>query len=88
MPQIKQSAKRLRQSQKRGEQNQKKKAHIEYLIRRFKKTIQDKDKDKAKEYSDKLIKSIDKVAKKNIYHPNKASRLKSKITKQVNSIKK
>ena len=35
----------------------------------------------------KLISSIDKLAKKNIFHKNKASNLKSKLMKRANKAK-
>lgn len=35
----------------------------------------------------KLLSSIDKLAKKNIYHKNKASNLKSKLMKRANKAK-
>jgi small subunit ribosomal protein S20 len=35
----------------------------------------------------KLLSSIDKLAKKNVYHKNKASNLKSKLMKRANKAK-
>lgn len=36
----------------------------------------------------KVIAMVDKLAKKNVIHKNKASNLKSKLTKKVNTLKK
>ncbi len=36
----------------------------------------------------KVIAMVDKLAKKNVIHKNKAANLKSKLTKKVNAIKK
>ncbi len=36
----------------------------------------------------KVIAMVDKLAKKNIIHKNKAANLKSKLTKKVNALKK
>lgn len=45
------------------------------------------DKTKAKAELAKILSMLDKLAKKNIIHKNKASNLKSKLTKKVNAIK-
>lgn len=45
-----------------------------------------KDKTQAQELLVKVISMIDKLAKKNIIHKNKASNQKSKLTKFVNSL--
>lgn len=88
MPQIKQSAKRLRQSTKRGQANKKVKDNIDYLFRQFKKTLKAADKSKAEEYAKKLTKAIDKAAKRNIYKKNSAARTKSRMMKKINTLKK
>jgi len=44
------------------------------------------DKTEASERLVKVISMIDKLAKKNIIHDNKASNLKSKLTKLVNKL--
>jgi len=44
-----------------------------------------KDKEEAKKELPNVISMLDKLAKKNIIHKNKASNLKSKLTKKVNS---
>lgn len=88
MPQLKQSAKRLRQSIKRGQTNKLVKDNLDYLFRQFKKAVKVADKTKVDEYAAKLVKSIDKAAKKNIYKKNKAARKKSQVMKKVNTVKK
>jgi small subunit ribosomal protein S20 len=45
-----------------------------------------KDKDKAKEMLPKVSAMLDKLAKKNVIHKNKAGNLKSSLTKHVNSL--
>jgi small subunit ribosomal protein S20 len=42
----------------------------------------------ASEKLPKVVAMVDKLAKKNIIHKNKASNLKSKLTKKVNALKK
>jgi small subunit ribosomal protein S20 len=44
-----------------------------------------KDKEEAKKDLPKVVSMLDKLAKKSIIHKNKASNLKSKLTKTVNS---
>ncbi|MCZ2100514.1 MAG: 30S ribosomal protein S20 [Chitinophagales bacterium] len=44
------------------------------------------DKNEAATFLPKVISMVDKLAKKNTWHKNKASNLKSKLTKYVNSL--
>jgi small subunit ribosomal protein S20 len=46
-----------------------------------------KDSKAAKELLPRVTGMLDKLAKRNIIHKNKASNLKSKLTKQVNKLK-
>ena len=45
-----------------------------------------KDKAQATENLPKVVAMLDKLAKRNVIHKNKASNLKSSLTKQVNSL--
>lgn len=53
------------------------------FIRRLKETT---DKAEASELLTKVVSMIDKLAKRNIIHKNKAANNKSKLTKYVNSL--
>jgi small subunit ribosomal protein S20 len=44
------------------------------------------DKEEAKKFLPKVVSMVDRLAKKNTWHKNKASNLKSKLTKYVNSL--
>lgn len=44
------------------------------------------DKAEAIKYLPKVVAMVDKLAKKNTWHKNKASNLKSKLTKHVNAL--
>lgn len=44
------------------------------------------DKKEAQEFLPKIVSMIDKLAKKRTWHPNKASNLKGKLQKYVNSL--
>ncbi len=48
----------------------------------------DESKKSANEKLPKVIAMVDKLAKKNIIHKNKAANLKSKLTKKINALKK
>ena len=47
----------------------------------------DESKKSANEKLPKVIAMVDKLAKKNVIHKNKAANLKSKLTKKINSLK-
>ena len=49
---------------------------------------EDTSKKSASEKLPKIVAMVDKLAKKNIIHKNKAANLKSKLTKKVNALKK
>lgn len=74
MPVIKSAIKKLRQTKKKTVTNKAVKVSLKNVLDNFKK------KPNLKEYS-KLTSFIDKAAKNNIFHKNKASRLKSRLAK-------
>jgi small subunit ribosomal protein S20 len=77
-------------SEKRIRQDANRKVNNKYYARSARNAVKDlrstSDKTAAAELLPKISSMLDKLAKKNIIHPNKASNLKSKITKQVNSL--
>lgn len=77
-------------TKKRIRQDEKKKIHNKYYARTtrnaIKKLRDSKNKKEANELYPKVVSMLDKLAKKNIIHKNKASNIKSKISKVVNSI--
>ncbi|PIR05325.1 30S ribosomal protein S20 [Candidatus Kuenenbacteria bacterium CG11_big_fil_rev_8_21_14_0_20_37_9] len=87
MPQLKSSAKRLRQSKKHAARNKKVKDGLGYLFYQFKKSIGENDKQKSSELSRKLIKAIDKAARKGVLKKNNAARKKSRLMKKLNKLK-
>ena len=48
----------------------------------------DENKKSASEKLPKVVAMVDKLAKKNVIHKNKAANLKSKLTRKVNALKK
>jgi len=73
----------VRQSNKRNERNRYHGKTTRNAIRDLKKLT---EKPAADEKLTDVISMIDKLAKRNIIHKNKAANLKSKLTKKVNAI--
>lgn len=77
-------------AKKRIRQNEKRRVHNKYYARSarnaIKKLRSTKEKEAAAEMLPKVSSILDRLAKKNIIHRNKASNLKSKLTQHVNSL--
>jgi small subunit ribosomal protein S20 len=73
----------VRQSRKRNERNRYYGKTTRNAIRDLKKLT---DKAAADEGLPKVIAMIDKLAKRNVIHKNKAANLKSKLAKSVNAV--
>ncbi|MFC2120151.1 30S ribosomal protein S20 [Bacteroidota bacterium] len=75
---------------KRIRQSEKKRLHNKYFAKSARNSVRDlrnlKDKKAAEKLFPKVAAMLDKLAKKNIIHANKAGNLKSKLKKHVNSI--
>mgnify|MGYP001292874703 CR=1 FL=1 len=80
-----QAKKRVRQNKKSEDHNRTLRSRLSRSIRLVFQAIDDQD-----EKTNDLIKdaqsNLDRAAKKNIIHKNKAANLKSKLTKQVNAL--
>lgn len=81
MPIMKSAKKALRQSLKRKQKNTGIKRRIKEVFKEFVKLIKNNKLDEAKQKIPNLVSLIDKAAKRNIFHKNKASRKKSQIAK-------
>jgi small subunit ribosomal protein S20 len=75
--------KRIRQSNVRRLQNRYYARTTRNAVRQLRATT---EKDQATEMLPKVAAMLDKLAKKNIIHKNKAGNLKGKLTKYVNSL--
>jgi small subunit ribosomal protein S20 len=79
-------------AQKRIRQNRKRRLHNKFYHKvtrtNIKKLRATKDPEIAAKYLPKVISMIDKLAKRNIIHKNKAANLKSKLMKYVNTLSK
>lgn len=77
-------------SKKRIRQDKKKNLHNRYYAKTMRNAVRKikglSDKAQASEFLPKVVAMIDKLAKRNIIHSNKAANLKSKVTKHVNAL--
>ena len=75
---------------KRIRQNEKRRLHNKYYAKTMRNALKDLRNETQKEEAAKklpnVVAMIDKLAKKNIIHKNKAANLKSKLTLQVNRL--
>ncbi len=79
----KSALKRIRQSAVRRDHNRYYSKTMRNAIRKFRAMEDKKD---AEEKLPSIVSLIDKLVKKSIIHKNKASNLKSKLTRHVNSM--
>lgn len=83
MPITKSAKKALRQAKKRQVRNIRRKETFRVLVKEFRRAVAAKEFDKAKELLPKVYKALDKAAKSRTIEKNKASRLKSRLTKSA-----
>ena len=79
----KSSEKRIRQTAVKKESN---KYYAKTMRNALKKIRSTTSKEEAGTMLPKVTSMLDKLAKQNVIHPNKASNLKSSLTKHVNSL--
>ncbi len=77
-------------SEKRIRQDEKKRVHNRYYKKSartaIKKLREITDPEEAEKFLPKVFSMVDKLAKKNTWHKNKASNLKSKLSRHVNQL--
>jgi len=83
IPNIASAEKRLRQNVKRRGLNRSKKAEIRKVLKQIRLLLEANDKQGAAALLPELAKAVDKAAKRNTIHPNKAARIKSRWTHKV-----
>jgi len=79
----KSSLKRIRQNESRKDRNKYVAKTARNAVKKFRDTS---DKKEAVDALPKVASMLDKLAKKNVIHKNKASNLKSKLARQANKI--
>lgn len=75
--------KAVRQSEKRRLTNVKRKADLKTVIKKYKNLLLEGKRDEAAMMLPEVYKKLDKNAKNNVIKGNKASRLKSRLTKKL-----
>ena len=80
----KSSEKRIRSNDAKRQRNRYQAKTVRTAIKALK---EEKDKKTAAKSLPKLVSMLDRLAKKNIIHKNKAANLKSKLVRHVNAIK-
>ena len=63
--------------------NIKRKTELRTVVKQYKKLVASGEKDKAKEYLSNVYKKFDKTAKSKLIKKNKASRMKSRLSKML-----
>ena len=86
MPNMKNAKKRVLVNIKKEEANNKFEATMKTAIKNVEKAIKANDKEKAGADLKIAFTRIDKAVVAKLVHPNKAARLKSRLTKSVNSM--
>jgi small subunit ribosomal protein S20 len=76
VPRIKSAKKRMRQSEKRNEQNRAKRSQLRTAVKRARAAG-----DAAAPAMGEAVSLLDRAGRKNLIHPNKAARLKSRLAK-------
>jgi small subunit ribosomal protein S20 len=79
----KSAKKRIRQDEKKRTANRYYKKSTRTAIQKLREMTDKKD---AETFLVKVLSMVDKLSKKNIWHANKASNLKSSLTKHVNGL--
>jgi len=87
MPIIRSAKKALRQSKRKNERNTEYKTKIKKTKKTISKSLIAKDVETAGSELKSFYKIVDKAAKRNVIHKNKANRLKSRLAKKIKSAK-
>ncbi|MBN1854619.1 MAG: 30S ribosomal protein S20 [Pirellulales bacterium] len=87
MPNTKSAKKRLRQNVTRRSRNRSIKSSVRTQIHQVRQAIQENDIQRSEIAFRLTTKKLDQAAAKNVVHPNKAARLKSRLSKAIQKIK-
>ena len=86
MPNIKSAKKRVLVSKRRREENVLVNSSMKTAVKNVEKAVKANDKTKAEEELKVAAKRIDKAVVAKLVHPNKAARLKSRLTRSINNM--
>ncbi len=82
-----QSIKKIRVDKRRREHNVQVLSELKTVLRKTGQLLVEKNQTGLTEQSKTLFSKLDKAVKKNLLHKNRASRLKSRIQRKINSLK-
>ncbi|MGH9462953.1 MAG: 30S ribosomal protein S20 [Vicinamibacteria bacterium] len=77
--------KRIRQNEKHRLRNRSDLSRLRTNIKKLRKTVEDKDAQKARELLPRTAALIDRMVKKGVIHGNTGSRYKSRLAKLINA---
>ena len=86
MPNIKGAIKRVRGNSKKKDVNTIVRSSMATAIKKFERAVKENDKATASTQLNVALQRIDKAVNSNIVHKNKAARLKSRLTKKLNTM--
>ncbi len=84
MPNLRNAKKALRKSLRRYEHNKRIRTRVKRWIKKYMTLLKEGKKDEASKILPFVQKLIDKAAKRNIFHRNKASRMVSRLYRLLN----
>jgi len=87
MPSSLSSKKRLRQNEVRRQRNRSVKSNMQTQIRKLREAIDSGEVDASEAQFRVATKKLDQAAAKNVIHPNKAARTKSRLSRAIKALK-
>ena len=88
MPHSNSAKKRVRQNEQTRMANKASKSEMRTQMKKTKQAIEAGDAELAKKEMVATARKLDKAAKRNVIHPNKAAREKSHLQREINEMKK
>lgn len=86
MANLKSSQKDIRRIKRRTERNRAAKSRLKTLRKQVESAVESKDADSIKKATTTFVSQLDKVAKTRVIHPNKANRLKSRLSAKTKKV--
>jgi small subunit ribosomal protein S20 len=87
MPNTKSAKKRLRQNEERRSRNRSARTGLKSQLRKVRETVASGALDKAQDEFRTASRHLDQAGSKKLIHPNKAARIKSRLSKLIKSAK-
>ncbi len=86
MPNTKSAKRQLRINLRRRARNKAIKSRTKTFMKRLRRAIEAGDKETALKLYPRVMSEIDRAAKKGVFHDNKASRYKSRLSRKLNAL--